>query len=138
MRKAFLIRDRQADESCGKFGSFTTDSGFSVYSLERPSSGDHPCIPAGTYEVKKTPHPIHGLCYEVQNVPGRSAILIHPANWFFQLLGCIALGRSVQIVEGPSGGKQIKSMGITSSKDAVNGFEKDIGGADFELVVSQK
>ena len=57
------------------------------------------CIPVGSYLCrwtrsnrlsKEAGHSV--FTYEVIDVPGRSGIRIHSANFFFQLLGCIALG----------------------------------------------
>src|SRR4030067_415149 len=51
------------------------------------------CIPSGTYQVKMTDSPKHGMkLYEVMNVPGRSGIRFDKANYFSELLGCIAVG----------------------------------------------
>lgn len=50
------------------------------------------CIPCGTYEMIKHVSPKFGPCLWVQNVPDRSEILIHPANYWFDLLGCIGPG----------------------------------------------
>lgn len=52
------------------------------------------CIPAGLYLVAKT-HTAHlGDHFWIMNVKGRDGIKIHSANYFSQLLGCIALGDS--------------------------------------------
>jgi len=52
------------------------------------------CIPANTYTVKKHNSPKFGLCFWIQNVPGRSEILIHRGNFYFDILGCVLLGDS--------------------------------------------
>lgn len=62
------------------------------------------CIPEGRYELRKrfTEKRQHHLM--VANVPGRSSILIHPANDAKkELLGCIA---PVTILAGPGKGNQ--------------------------------
>lgn len=135
MRKAWLTRDPDHGPE-GTFGTFRTDSGFQVYSLERPVDGDHPCIPAGTYQVVLKPFPKHGKCYEVCDVPGRTAILIHPANWTEQLLGCIALGRAIDTVSGVWEGNKINHRGLMSSKDAVMGLMSDMEKESFLLTIS--
>jgi len=58
------------------------------------------CIPPGSYVC--TPHvsPRHGKCFWLKDVPGRTEILIHAANYMgstaagyrTDLLGCIAVG----------------------------------------------
>src|SRR4029077_10061437 len=49
-------------------------------------------IPAGTYPMEFTWSPEFNQTMPLVDVPGRSAIRIHPANWPNQLLGCIAVG----------------------------------------------
>lgn len=91
--KLTLTRRWETDKSV--IGMIDVDGLIQCFSLERPRAGDHPCVPEGTYEVamswsehfqKQMPH--------LLNVPGRSAIMIHPANWPSELLGCIAPGSS--------------------------------------------
>lgn len=57
------------------------------------------CVPKGKYECQWTRsnrlstavgHNV--FAYEVLSVPNRTGIRIHSANYFFQLLGCVALG----------------------------------------------
>ncbi|WP_028295900.1 DUF5675 family protein [Olivibacter sitiensis] len=49
------------------------------------------CIPEGRYRLIKRMHQRWGLQLAVVNVPGREAILIHPANnALSELQGCIA------------------------------------------------
>ena len=50
------------------------------------------CIPPGTYTAIKHTSPKFGPCLWILDVPGRSEILIHPANYWHDLLGCIAPG----------------------------------------------
>jgi hypothetical protein len=52
------------------------------------------CIPAGTYKVVPRRSPKYGEHLHILDVPGRSLILIHQANYVHQLLGCIAVGQS--------------------------------------------
>jgi len=65
------------------------------------------CIPAGQYTCRYTQsarmtsekgHPV--FTYEVLNVPHRAGIRIHAANYFSQLLGCIALGDANADING--------------------------------------
>ena len=78
----------------GTFGSLKTD-GFSCLTVEREWLNNEPeisCIPLGQYICALVDSPHFGSVYEVQNVTGRSHILIHPANVQSELKGCIALG----------------------------------------------
>ena len=50
------------------------------------------CIPDGIYRVTKHNSPKFGKTFWVRDVPGRSAILIHPGNYHRHTLGCILVG----------------------------------------------
>lgn len=137
MRQVKIIR-LESDDS-GTFGILTTDDGFSCWTLERPWRDNltgKSCIPAGTYKVNKRDSPKHGRCYHVDGVKDRTDIEIHAANWAgdeskglkCQLLGCIAPGRAI--------GELVKQKAILSSRDALEGFETEMEGADFELTLS--
>lgn len=52
------------------------------------------CIPVGIYKVVKHTSPKFGKCFWVKDVPGRSAILIHPGNYHYHTLGCILVGKN--------------------------------------------
>ena len=53
------------------------------------------CIPDGEYEVEKTYSPsFRKNLWLIKNVPHRSGIRIHSANYVSELLGCIAPGLS--------------------------------------------
>jgi hypothetical protein len=58
------------------------------------------CIPEGTYEVTKIYSPTKGQCFQVHNVPGRTAILIHKGNFAtgkkVDTQGCILVGDKVE------------------------------------------
>ena len=77
-------------------GTLLIDGSQECFTLEKPWLDNQPdtsCIPAGTYPVENQFSPHFGCNMpHVLNVPGRSAIMIHPANYEEQLLGCIALG----------------------------------------------
>lgn len=109
------------------FGSFTCKT------LERPYLDNKPnisCIPKGTYNCKYTFSPkFLKYTYEIQNVPKRSGIRIHSANFFYQLLGCIALG-SAFIDINKDGKKDVIDSRITVSK-----LESLLGKKDFTLII---
>src|SRR5882762_9832216 len=73
-----------------------TVADLSMYTLEpgaNPINTGHPTIPAGKYRVLLTHSPHLGyVTPELQDVPGRTAIRIHCANYAHQLLGCTAVG----------------------------------------------
>lgn len=128
MRKATLTRFETGDD--GTFGKLVTDNGFQCYSVERPwllNKVEVSCIPSGTYECIIGVSPKFGKVYGVKAVPGRTDILIHPANWARQLEGCIALGRALGNVMGDNG--------VMSSRDAIAGFVSDMDEEPFMLTV---
>ena len=50
------------------------------------------CIPEGTYKVTRRFSEKYRHHFLINEVPNRSFILIHPANYYSQLRGCIAVG----------------------------------------------
>lgn len=85
------------------------------------------CIPAGKYKAIKHVSPKFGNCLWIKNVPNRSEILIHPANYVNQLLGCIALGNK-HIDINKDGLMDVADSKITVNKllDLIEGKEIDI------------
>lgn len=67
--------------------------------------------------------------YEVFGVPGRAGIRIHSANFFFQLLGCIAMGNTHKDIN--MDGK----LDVIHSGDTVKRFNQLMNKEDFKLVV---
>jgi len=66
-----------------------------ILTLELPDLGNQKnisCIPEGEYEVHKIYSPKFGKCFHVQDVPGRSEILIHKGNYNKDTRGCILVG----------------------------------------------
>lgn len=71
------------------FGIMFIDGFFMCHTLENSRK----IIPAGNYSIEMYPSPRFKMIVPLlQNVPGRSMIEIHPANWFHELEGCIAPG----------------------------------------------
>ena len=63
--------------------------------LERPwvfNERKISCIPSGTYLVKRYVSPKFGQCFKIQDVKGRSDILIHSGNVVNDTLGCVLVG----------------------------------------------
>jgi hypothetical protein len=136
MRTAVLTRQPSTSE--GTFGKWTMDTGEVWDSLELPwkdNANGTSCIPVGTYACKWINSPKHGMCYQVMNVPQRSMIEIHSANFAgdktrglkCELLGCIGLGKSVGQLTG--------QQALLGSKVAISEFHAVTGGIDFELTV---
>src|SRR6266496_808896 len=118
MKEVFITRQQSTEnETLGSL-AFTPEAGglFECKTLELPwleNKAGLSCIPIGKYECNYTRSSrlsleaeknylksygtpsakrINVFTYELLNVPGRVGIRIHSANYFFQLLGCIALG----------------------------------------------
>lgn len=84
----------------GTFGTWFIDNKPFCVTLERPDTGEHPCIPKGTYECNRFKSPHNGDCWLLKAVPGRDMIEIHSANLYTELLGCIAPGRRLGELNG--------------------------------------
>jgi hypothetical protein len=73
------------------------------YTLElsyRENQKNKSCIPVGTYTCKRFTSKRHGLTWRLQDVPGRSGIIIHAGNTHRDTRGCILLGICVGILNG--------------------------------------
>lgn len=86
------------------------------------------CIPKGSYNVVRRTSPKHGNHFHITNVPKRDMILIHSANYHYQLLGCIAVGK--QYFDLNSDG----FLDITSSKQTLSELLKILP-TEFTLVI---
>lgn len=108
-----------------------TYGNFKCNTLELPWKGNQhniSCIPKGTYSC--VVHPFHDKqMYEVLNVPNRTGIFIHPANYVTQLLGCIALGVN------PADINHDGLMDVTNSGNTVSSFMDLFKGKQFTLVI---
>ena len=142
MRTARITRSPSTD--AGTFGEMSLDDGTQFVTGELPDNNNNPgtsCIPAGTYTAKWFDSPKHGWCYQVYGVPERSMIEIHPANWmgdkalglFCQLLGCIALGKSLGMLQ-PEG--YAPQMAVLRSVEAITEFQDNLKQEDLELTIS--
>ncbi len=136
VRTAILTRTETSNE--GTFGLFSTDSGFSIYTGERPwrsNAHELSCIPSGVYVVQRIITPKHGDVFCLTDVPGRTGILIHAGNWCGDTAlgfksdsdGCILTGRAI----GALGGQ----ASVMSSRDALKGLEADLESLNFQLTI---
>lgn len=88
-------------------GELTVSMGSQVIyqckTLELPWKNNTPqksCIPASSYQVVKRESPKYGDHFHILDVPNRSYILIHAANYVRQLLGCVAVGKEHTDIDG--------------------------------------
>lgn len=106
------------------------------FTIEQPWKENlkgHSCVPTGTYELHPHNSPKHPHVWALHNpelnvyaepgpdVPetGRTDCLIHPANWAWQLEGCIAPGTG----RSPSD----KGPMVLHSQDAVKQIQAILG-----------
>jgi hypothetical protein len=97
MKRAVLIRlDQNKKQSLGRLFIFDgLDIQYECCTLELADNKNQrniSCIPTGNYDVKPRTSEKYGNHYLVENVENRDYILIHPANYYTQLRGCIAVG----------------------------------------------
>jgi len=125
----------------GTFGVLTIDD-FKCFTLELPDYNNQPsisCIPSGEYETSLRYSPsFKKTLYNVKNVPKRSFILIHGANFAgdkqkglqSHLEGCIALGYQKGNAVNKFG---IKQKCIFQSQQALIDFMQLLDKQDFTL-----
>jgi Family of unknown function (DUF5675) len=87
------------------------------------------CIPTGVYKVVRRKSAKYGNHFHVTNVPKRDFILIHNANYHYQLLGCIAVGRQHLDINKDG------FLDVTESKNTMAKLLKLLP-LEFELVIS--
>lgn len=135
MKTVLLIRPAELDDY-GTFGELIVDN-FSCFTVELPwreNKRSISCIPEGEYtcQLRYFSDPNHKWYqksyYEVNSVPGRSAIFIHVANYPRDIQGCIGLGKT-QAVD--SHGERM----ITHSTQTINSFHSLLKGDDFILKI---
>jgi hypothetical protein len=103
-------------------------AGKKLFTIERPwldNAQNVSCIPTGTYLTRWRESPRFGFTWELQDVPDRSYILIHAANYPSNVQGCIGLG------EGLMGDK----IAVSNSRKAVKTFESLTEGMQWRLLI---
>jgi hypothetical protein len=141
-----LRLQRFEDGDQGTFGTLVVpDDGtnYYFYTGELPWRDNKPrisCIPVGIYSCKlvdRRESHFKKWLYNVQDVKGRSGILIHSANFMGdkekgykkQLEGCIALGDKLGFMDG--------QRAVLLSTPAIRRFETLMNGRDFTLEITQ-
>lgn len=110
----------------GTFGTLLFPTGEKFWTVERPWLNNRvreSCIPEGIYTLEKRYSPVVKRStsgefeegYEVTDVTGRTYIMIHPANWVGDVIGCIGVGLAYGIMNDRSG-KPANS--VMSSREA--------------------
>ena len=143
MKKVTVFRGPSTDE--GTFGTFRLESNGALewHSLELPDRDNLPrvsSIPAGTYIARLAwSEHFQRQLYHLQNVPGRDAVEIHPANFAgdvskgfrSDLLGCVTLGTDVGELQ-VDGHPQ---RAVLNSKIAFEEFMTAAAGEDLEISI---
>ena len=141
MKEVYLLRIKSdGKQTLGALIAQNLDEVFVAKTLELAWSNNQnnvSCIPVGTYICKWTRSNRLSkeankdvFTYEIIGVPSRAGIRIHSANYFSQLLGCIALGDTH---------KDINLDGhadVVHSGDTVAKFNQIMNGEDFKLYVN--
>lgn len=100
----------------------------SWWAVECPDLGNLPyksCIPEGSYPLVRTDSARFGAnSWEIIQVPYRSGIRIHVANYSNQLQGCIGLGNTLL--------QDLKGVG--HSQAAIQAFHRETADQD-EMVI---
>lgn len=136
-----LTRGPSTDQ--GTFGVLQF-GGASVRTLELPWRDNRrkmSCVPPGSYRCVLTNSPKFGRVYTLLDVPGRSHVLIHSANfagdstlgWTTQLEGCIAPCMRVGAMRNNAGVMQAAGL---VSRPALNMLMAWAKGAPFTLEIS--
>ena len=116
-------------------GTLVLPSGLSLRAIERPwlnNASNVSCIPEGQYLTKWLERSGSGRykrVWHVQDVPGRSGILIHTGNLVRHSLGCILPGLRRGVLSG--------RPAVLSSGAALNRLRGELSGQDFILVVRE-
>ncbi len=118
----YLLLNRISDNGTQTVGSLSLyDSSNNVLlrfdTLELSYNNNAPgksCVPAGMYVVNRKTSYRHGSCFELQNVLGRSNILIHKGNYNSDTKGCILIGNGFKDIN------QDFEVDVLNSKIAMN------------------
>lgn len=138
MAIVYLMRLRSDDQ--GTLGSLLAPNGFTCLCMELPDRDNRQNIsriPAGEYRCTWHHSPRFGWVYWVRNVPGRSAVLIHPGNLAGDVAkgfkthshGCLLLGKYV--------GKLGRQRAVLVSRPTLREFSSAMDKRDFTLKIME-
>ena len=90
-------------------------------------------IPLGKYIAKKHISPKFGECLWIQDVEGRSEILVHSGNFHTQILGCILIGFDLKDIDKDG------YLDVTYSKPSMRKLMKLISDQEeIEIEITQR
>jgi hypothetical protein len=122
-----LVLERFCYHPRGTLGVLHVDDD-TFWSIERPWLDNAPnvsCIPTGEYEMGWRESPRFGETWHVKDVPDRTHILIHVANFSKDVQGCIGLGMDLMG----------DTVAVSESKKAVSRFEELTRGSEWRLKI---
>ena len=124
--------NRYADNGTQTLGEMLFKGKKIAETLELPWKGNAnriSCIPKGIYKVVRRKSTKYGNHFHVTGTPGRSYILIHSANHYYQLLGCIGVGSGLSNVDKDG------QIDIINSRNTMNKLLKELP-LEFDLVIT--
>lgn len=129
MQTLKIVRLSKYGQQFGTFSAWYVNGNYFCKGVELPWQDNRPevsCIPPGKYIAELYESPKHGLVYQLKDVPERTSIQIHSANFGTlrdtdqdgelegeQLQGCLAPGHEVCIFPGG------QKWGVTKSRDTL-------------------
>lgn len=142
MKTLHIARGPSTDE--GTFGVAQLDNQTWV-SLELPDRDNAPNvsrIPAGTYDTDLVySAKFQRMVFRLEDVPGRSNVEIHPANWagdvskgfYSDLHGCITIGVRRGTLQNPN--KRVQNA-VMASAQAMDRLEAMVGQEELQVVIT--
>ncbi len=118
----------------GTFGWLTTPSGARYATVERPwlkNERGESCIPIGLYFCEPRRFNKGGYdAIHIKDVPDRSHILMHIANFPDEVEGCIGINRRHGVLDNQWAG--------IDSRNAFRSLMQEMGGKKFKLSITNK
>lgn len=133
---------RSENTSDGVFGRLALPNGKMLFTME-DDAGDYGkgfCIPPGEYFLRRSIYHKHQLeTFEVCDVPGRSRILVHPANTENDVEGCIGVGMRRGWVtvakDEDTGAVNVEKRAVVDSQHAFRVFMDAMGPLDNAPII---
>jgi hypothetical protein len=133
METVKLIRnEKQTHPDVQTLGSLWHNNEMLCVTLELPWKDNKrkvSCIPTGTYKVVRRISKKYGQHFHITNVPGRTLILIHAANYVTDLLGCIGVGSKYAFINKDA------ILDIANSKKTMALLLKELP-IEFDLIIT--
>lgn len=127
-----VVINRTKQDDVQTTGEMLYEGKIVAYTLELPWKNNAPrvsCIPKGTYWVERRNSAKHGNHFWLKNTGSRSYILIHSANYFYDLLGCIGVGEKLSDINKDG------HLDLVNSRNTMTRLLKTLP-KEFELIIS--